>query len=81
MASDYPTVRQITTATPYLRQAYELAIRVDATDSFAPDDQCERERRQFLFQMEQVASRLGFDLVERGTPRIETPDNVTSMSR
>lgn len=64
------STRSITSATACLRQAYELAIRIDACDSFAPDDQCERERRQFQFQIEQLVSRLGFDLVERKPIRL-----------
>lgn len=80
---DLPTVRQITSAIPMLRQAYELAIQIEALDSCVGDELISRERRQFQSQFEQMAAKLSFDLVERGPPRvvINNDDQVTGMSQ
>lgn len=74
-------VKRINDTRALLRQAYELSVQIEAIDGFASDQLVERHRLSFQSQMEQIASRLGFDLIERGAPRIETPDNVTSFGR
>jgi hypothetical protein len=64
------STRSITSATACLRQAYELAIQIDAMDSFAPDKLIDQHRRQFQSQVEQLAARLGFRLDPNSKPHL-----------
>lgn len=57
-----PTVKQIDKARIPLRQAADLAIQIEAMDGFAPDNVTACHCRQLVFQMEQVAMRLGYEL-------------------
>lgn len=57
--SDLPSVRAIHRATPILRQAYELAIQIEAIDSYADEMVVDQHRRAFQSYIEQIASRLG----------------------
>lgn len=72
-------VKRINDCRALLRQAYELSIQIEAMDGFASEKVVDRHRLSFESQIEQVASRLGFELIERGKPRLVTEDNVTSM--
>lgn len=78
-----PSASQIDKARIPLRQAADLAIQIEALNSFAPDKLVDQHRRQFLFHMEQVASRLGYRLSPIATLAVDndSTDEPVVMGR
>jgi hypothetical protein len=79
--TDLPSVRSINNATAPLRQAYELAVQIEALGSFAPEV-LDFHKVQFMRQLEQVASHLGFDIpCKRPALEIVRDDGVNGFGR